>query len=199
MGFALTALLPGEQQGGDSRSAAVERQLALSGASPIRELTKVDPLMVDLGGDGLALVDLATSPVRFDTLALGLPFPTAWLQTTAQGTATNDAFVVVDRNGDGQITSISELLSEYFGSSDGRRTASSGLDALAPFDTNLDGQIDASDRDWTSLKLWFDHGNGRVDSDELVPLASRLSSINLSLASPLSQLASIRLRPSRPS
>ena len=114
--------------------------------------------MVDLGGDGLALVDLAASPVRFDTLALGLPFPTAWLQTKAQGTATNDAFVVVDRNGDGQITSISEMLSEYFGSSDGRRTATSGLDALAQFDTNLDGQIDLADRDWTRLKLWFDHG-----------------------------------------
>jgi len=188
--FALTALLPGEQQGGDSRSAPVERQLALSGASPIRQLDKIDPLMVDLGGDGLALVDLAASPVRFDTLALGLPFPTAWLQTTAQGTATNDAFVVVDRNGDGQITSISEMLSEYFGSSDGRRTATSGLDALAQFDTNLDGQIDLADRDWTRLKLWFDHGNGRMDPGELVPLASRLSSINLSLASPLSQLAS---------
>ena len=188
--FALTALLPGEAQGGDSRSAPVERQLELTGASPIRELGKVDPLMVDLGGDGLALVDLAASPVRFDTLALGLPFPTAWLQTTDQATATNDAFVVVDRNGDGQITSISELLSEYFGSGDGRRTAASGLDALAQFDVNQDGRINASDSAWTSLKLWFDHGNGRSDPGELVPLASRLSSINLSLASPLSQLSS---------
>jgi hypothetical protein len=189
LNLALTALLPGEQQGGDSRSAAVEQQLDLTGPSPIRELTKIDPLMVDLGGDGLALVDLAASPVRFDTLGLGLPFPTAWLQTTAQTTPINDAFVVVDRNGDGQITSITEMLSEYFGSSDGRRTASSGLAALAQLDTNQDGRIDLADRDWSSLQLWFDHGNGRVDSGELVPLASRLSSINLSLASPLSQLA----------
>jgi VCBS repeat-containing protein len=190
LSLALTALLPGEAQGGDSRSTPVERQLDLTGASPIRELDNIDPLMLDLGGDGLALVDLAASPVRFDTLALGLPFPTAWLQTTAQATPTNDAFVVVDRNGDGQITSISELLSEYFGSSDGRRTATSGLDALAQFDSNQDGQIDASDNAWTSLKLWFDHGNGLVESGELVPLASRLSSINLSLASPLNQLSS---------
>jgi VCBS repeat-containing protein len=190
LSLALTALLPGEAQGGDSRSTPVERQLDLTGDSPIRELDNIDPLMLDLGGDGLALVDLAASPVRFDTLALGLPFPTAWLQTAAQATPTNDAFVVVDRNGDGQITSISELLSEYFGSSDGRRTATSGLDALAQFDTNRDGQIDAADNAWTSLKLWFDHGNGLVESGELVPLASRLSSINLSLASPLSQLAS---------
>ena len=188
LNLALTALLPGEQQGGDSRSTPVERQLALTGATPIRELAKIDPLMVDLGGDGLALVDLAASPVRFDTLGLGLPFPTAWLQTTTQASI-NDAFVVVDRNGDGQITSITEMLSEYFGSSDGRRTAASGLDALARLDTNQDGRIDGSDRDWSSLKLWFDHGNGQVDPGELVPLASRLGSISLSLASPLSPLA----------
>jgi hypothetical protein len=174
----------------------VERQLELTGARPIRVLDKVDPLMVDLGGDGLALVNLADSPVRFNTLALGLPFPTAWLKTTDKATPTNDAFLVVDRNGDGQITSISEMLSEYFGSSDGRRTATSGLDALAQFDINQDGLINASDiapdtapyqPDWSSLKLWFDHGDGKVDPGELMSLESRLSSINLSLVSPLSE------------
>ena len=111
-------------------------------------------------------------------LGLGLPFPTAWLSTGAA--ANQDALIVVDRNGDGQITSISELLSEYFGSNDGRRTAASGLDALGRFDSNRDGSIDAADgAAWSSLKLWLDDGDARTEAGELVALSSRLSSIDL--------------------
>jgi hypothetical protein len=164
----------------------VAQQLDLTGPRPIRELAKIDPLMVDFSGDGLALTSLAASPVRFDTLGLGLPFPTAWLQQTP---SPDDAFVVVDRNGDGQITAIGEMVSEYFGSSDGHRTALSGLDALSRFDTNQDGVIDGADRDWGQLQLWFDRGNGLTEPGELVTLASRITSINLSLASPLGPLA----------
>ena len=185
LSLALTALLPEEQQGGDSRSAASEVQVLLAGSSSIRELTAIDPLMLDLDGDGLALTNLQASSVSFDMLGLGLPFPTAWLSPEGSG---KDAFLVVDRNGDGLIRSISELLSEYFGSSDGRRTAASGLEALGRFDSNADGRVDSADGAWSSLQLWFDDGDGRSEAGELVPLASRLTSISLWLGSPLSQV-----------
>ena len=57
----------------------------------------------------------------------------------------------------------------------------SGFKALALYDTNRDGRIDAFDDVFKNLKLWQDrNGDGRTDEGELLSLSDvGIKSINL--------------------
>ena len=99
------------------------------------------PIIIDTAGDGIHLT-AAEDGVLFQ-LHPGRFGLWAW---TAPGS--DDAFLALDVNGDGRINDGSEL----FGDS----SASSGFAALAAYDDNGDGAIDARDSVWPQLRLWRD-------------------------------------------
>ena len=82
-----------------------------------------------------------------------------------------DGLLVVDLNGNGRIDNGREL----FGSASalaGGGTAANGFQALAQYDSNGDGQVDARDAAFATLRLWVDaNADGRTDAGELQTLA----------------------------
>jgi len=132
------------------------------------------PLLLDLAGDGFKLVGHEHG-VRFDINNEGFAPLTGWVKAGG-----NDAFLVRDLNGDGQITSGAEMFGSATRMRDGSR-AVNGFEALRELDSNQNGKIDSGDAEWDTLLLWRDrNGNGMTDRRELVPLSTNsIRSINL--------------------
>ncbi|MBF1042409.1 MAG: hypothetical protein HXL04_01815 [Candidatus Nanosynbacter sp.] len=134
---------------------------------------KVDPLILDLNGDGLATTNLDQSDVYFDLDSNGFAERTAWIDA-------NDGLLVLDRDGDGKITNGQELFGDQTLLSNGTR-ATSGFEALREFDDNKDGKIDASDIVYLKLKVWQDlNRDGVSQAEEMKSLADvGIKAINL--------------------
>ena len=119
------------------------------------------PLVFDLDGDGMELTSNEDGTV-FDLDGDGKKDKTAW---TKSGQGFDDAFLVLDRDGNGSIDSGKELFGDQHG-------AANGYEELAKLDSNKDGKIDANDTAYTELKLWADmDGDGESDEGELKTLA----------------------------
>lgn len=105
------------------------------------------PIIVDTTGDGFFLTDAAHG-VLFDIKGNGTPIQIAWTANS------NNAFLVLDRNGNGVINSGAEL----FGNFTPQPTSAhpNGFLALAQYDSNGDGVIDAKDPIYSQLRLWVD-------------------------------------------
>ncbi len=116
-----------------------------SGGPPQRE----DPLLVDLDGDGPETTG-ERGARDFDLKGAGQRAPTSF----ATG---GDAFLAMDRNGDGHITSGKELFGDQHGAED-------GFAELAKFDANRDARIDAADPVFDRLRL-FDGQTTRTLAD----------------------------------
>ena len=122
----------------------------------------VTPLAIDLNGDGVQTSDLSHG-VSFDLRDLGTSQHVAWLDA-------NDAFLALDLNGDGVINSGAELLGDHTRLSDGAQ-AKDGWQALARYDLNLDGNINASDAVFEHLRLWRDaNSDGKSTANEIYTL-----------------------------
>ena len=113
---------------------------------------------------GNSSINLERSRAYFDLDANGFAERTAWVDP-------NDALLVLDRDNDGIITSGQELFGDQTILSNGNKAAS-GFEALAEFDENKDGKIDAKDIVYAKLRLWQDaNGDGVSQADELKLLA----------------------------
>ncbi|MBE0497328.1 MAG: tandem-95 repeat protein, partial [Campylobacterales bacterium] len=161
----------------DTQSIRANEQMMAITRSYWRENTNpgeyTPPIVLDLNRNLNTSISLEASSVYFDYDGDGVKEKTAWIEK-------GDALLAVDLNGDGIINDGSELFGEYTRLPDGS-FAKDGYEALAQYDTNGDGVIDAKDSGFASLKLWQDlNQNGRTDEGELTSLhLSDISSIYL--------------------
>jgi hypothetical protein len=132
------------------------------------------PIVIDLGKTGIALTP-KDEGVHFDLDVDGNREQLSW--TTA---GTDDAWLCLDRNGNGSIDDGSELFGSYTQQPDPPQgTEPNGFRALAVFDTgdnggNDNGRIDDGDSAYKNLLLWIDSDhNGVSEPNELRSLASQ--------------------------
>jgi hypothetical protein len=139
------------------------------GASPqLCNGCNCSPIVIDVDGDGFDFTNVEDGVV-FDIAANGHPQQLSWLSADS-----DDAFLVLDRNGNGLVDDGSEL----FGDSTAQpeSDAPNGFAALAVFDApeeggNGDGKISSADAVYSRLRLWRDSNhNGISEPAELYEL-----------------------------
>ena len=123
-----------------------------------------DPLVIDLSGKGLNLVDRSASSPYFDFTGSGFAHSTGWI-----GSGTG--FLAI-AGADGLVDNGTQL----FGTG-----GADGFAALKALDSNGDGVIDASDPGFSKLIVWQDlNGDGVCEAGEVSTLA-QLGIASLSL------------------
>jgi VCBS repeat-containing protein len=125
-----------------------------------------DPIILDLGEQGIRLTNSVTFDMDGDGQSQVLAWPTG-----------EDGMLVMDLDRSGTIESGSEVFSPWFNNGDFPHA----LAALASLDENGDGQLDWRDSAYAEIDVWIDaNGDGITDEGELQSLKSLgISSIGL--------------------
>ena len=132
-----------------------------------------DPLAIDLDGDGIEVLGANAPVVLFDHNGDGIKTGTGWLKG-------DDAWLVLDRDGNGSIDRGAELfgVDTPYPNATAVRT---GFAALSALDLNNDRLFDANDAAFTEVRLWRDlNSDGISQAGELSDLdANNIVSIGL--------------------
>jgi hypothetical protein len=134
--------------------------------------TDCSPIIIDLTGDGVFLTSAANG-VKFDIADTGVPIQIAW---TANA---NNAFLVLDRNGNGVINSGAELFGNF--TPQPASAHPNGFLALAQYDANGDGIIDASDPIYSQLRLWVDANHDGISQPGELRTLPEMGVVSISL------------------
>jgi hypothetical protein len=123
------------------------------------------PVIIDTAGDGYSLTS-ADNGVNFDLSALGTPVRLGWTSPNS-----DDAFLVLDRNGNGTIDNGSELFGNFTAQPEAPPDERNGFRALGVYDRqerggNGDGVIDNRDAIFARLRLWQDSNHNGVSEPE---------------------------------
>ena len=117
----------------------------------------IDPIVLDLDGNGIELTGRVNSNVYFDMDGDGIKELTGWVSPT-------DGLLAIDGNANGQIDNINELIGDL---------GQSGFAELITYDLNNDRVINSTDAVWSQLRVWVDgNSDGMTDVGELRTLAS---------------------------
>ena len=126
---------------------------------------RLDPLSLDLNGDGkIGTLPLARG-VHFDMDNSGFAEKLSWI-------APEDGLLVNLADGATRISNGSQLLGNETRLPSGE-LAADGFEALAALDDNGDGKVDAQDAAFAHLRVWQDkNSDGIASTDELFTLES---------------------------
>lgn len=115
----------------------------------------MDPLVLDLNGDGVELRGLQEDGgVTFDLAGDGTARRCGWVQG-------DDALLFIDRDGDGLCGDGKELFGDQEGDAN-------GFEKLRRYDSDGNGVIDQNDVVYAKLKTWNDlNGDGVCDANEV--------------------------------
>ena len=123
---------------------------------------RVDPLVLDLDGDGIETTDVKNG-TYFDLDNSGFAEKSAWIKS-------DDGILVLDRNGNGKIDGGKELFGDQTLLKNGEK-ATGGFQALGELDDNKDGKIDSADSKYSEIKVWRDlNQDGQSSEEELFSL-----------------------------
>ena len=128
----------------------------------------IDPLIVDLDGNGVSTSSFAEKLVFFDidNDQAGYEERTGWV-------GAQDGMVVSDLNQNGVIDGIREVASPFFGNAqgDGSFTFDNAYESLKQFDSDGNTELSAAEAEAAGLFIWVDaNSDGVSDSGELKTL-----------------------------
>ncbi len=175
------------REGSEQPDFSLRNAVVLNGLAAMTTVnTFVDPLLLDLSGQGVGLAGIEDG-VLFDVDNSGTLRRTGWADRVTG--------MLVHDNGTGQVSNISQLFSEYYGGkagsdgSSGETPFKDGFAALASVDANADGSINVEDAVWAQLKVWVDgNHDGRADAGELKALQEHgISQIKLGQVEPVGE------------
>jgi hypothetical protein len=123
------------------------------------------PILLDIAGESYRLTSAADG-VLFDLRNDGVKRQVAWTRLGIE-----NAFLALDRDGNGSIDSGAELFGNFTPLRSGE-LAQDGFEALRELDENRDSVVDASDASWSVLVLWTDRNHdGLSTPGELTPIS----------------------------
>jgi hypothetical protein len=138
----------------------------------------ISPIVIDTEGEGFHLTS-AVDGVRFDIRGDGNPIQIAWTDPHF-----HNAFLALDRDGDGKIDSGKELFGNF--TQQPKSENPNGFLALAEFDKpenggNGDGVIDEHDAVFSRLRLWIDDNHDGISQPGELHALSEFGIHSLSL------------------
>ena len=129
----------------------------VSGQNDLTRDAGITPIVIDLDGNGIQTISRADATAGFDLFGNGGAVKSGWISA-------GDAFLAVDKNGNGRIDGIGELF--------GGTAKGAGFASLAGYDSNGDGLASDADTAFGQLMVWRDaNGNHATDAGELLTLA----------------------------